>query len=224
MPASPTADDAPRIADEFVPDVRVVASERLVEGAVWDVRRDRFAFGDGELVRDYVDHTGVAAVLGMDEHERVLLLQQYRHPIAHRDWEIVAGLMDVAGESPLVGAQRELAEEADLAANRWDVLADVYSSPGGSSETVRIFLARDLSPVEHDYVREGEEAEIVTRWVPLDDAVDAVLSGRVQNATTAVAVLAAAAARARGWETLRPADAPWDRHAAVRGERSRPTA
>jgi 8-oxo-dGTP pyrophosphatase MutT (NUDIX family) len=168
-----------------------------------------------------VDHTGVAAVLGIDDEDRVLLLRQYRHPIGARDWEIVAGLMDVDGESALAGAQRELAEEADLAADRWDLLADVCSSPGGSTEAVRIFLARDLRPVAHDYVREGEEAEIEVRWVPLDDAVAAVLAGRLQNSTTMIAVLSAAASRAAGWSTLRPADAPWERRAAVRGERSR---
>lgn len=217
-----TDDAADRLlSDAPAPEIEVRESEVIAHGAVWDVRRDRFAFGETELVRDYVDHTGVAAVLGIDDEDRVLLLRQYRHPIGARDWEIVAGLMDVDGESALTGAQRELAEEADLAADRWDLLADVCSSPGGSTEAVRIFLARDLRPVAHDYVREGEEAEIEVRWVPLDDAVAAVLAGRLQNSTTMIAVLTAAASRAAGWSTLRPADAPWDRRAAVRGERSR---
>lgn len=211
----------PLIADAPAPEIEVLQSEVIARGAVWDVRRDRFAFGDAELVRDYVDHTGVAAVLGIDEQDRILLLRQYRHPIGTRDWEIVAGLMDVDGEFALTGARRELAEEADLAADRWDILADVCSSPGGSTEAVRIFLARHLRPIEHDYVREGEEAEIEVRWIPLDDAVEAVLAGRVQNSTTMIAVLAASAARAAGWSTLRPADAPWERRDAVRGERSR---
>lgn len=211
----------PLIADAPAPEIEVLQSEVIARGAVWDVRRDRFAFGDAELVRDYVDHTGVAAVLGIDEQDRILLLRQYRHPIGTRDWEIVAGLMDVDGESALTGARRELAEEADLAADRWDILADVCSSPGGSTEAVRIFLARDLRAIEHDYVREGEEAEIEVRWIPLDDAVEAVLAGRVQNSTTMIAVLAASAARAAGWSTLRPADAPWERRDSVRGERSR---
>src|SRR5690606_37182686 len=102
-------------------------------------------------------------------------IQQYRHAIAHRDWEIPAGLMDAPGESGLLAAQRELAEEADLQADRWHLLLDEFLSPGGTSEAMRVFLARDLTPVEHDYVRGEEEAELVPRWVPLDEVVEAAL-------------------------------------------------
>ncbi|MEB4613809.1 NUDIX hydrolase [Leucobacter sp. M11] len=201
--------------------MRVLDSELLKRGRVWDLRRDRFALGSGtELVRDYVDHTGAVAVLAMDDADRVLLIQQYRHAVGVRDWEIPAGLMDVPGEPALLGAQRELAEEADLAAAEWHLLLDVMTTPGGSSEAIRIFLARGLSPVEHDYVREGEEAEIVTRWLSLEDAVAAVLDRRVQNAITANAVLAAYASRAGGWASLGDAASPWERRETVRGERS----
>ena len=231
MPTSPatnepsgpqhTSEPRPELADQRADDVRVLGSELLVRGRVWDVRRDRFAFGDTELVRDYVDHTGAVAVLAIDDAERVLVIQQYRHPIAHRDWEIPAGLMDVPGESGLRSAQRELAEEADLRAERWDLLLDLFLSPGGSSEAMRIFLAREVHEVEHEYVRGEEEAELVPRWVPLDELVDAVFAGRVQNAVTVSAVLAAHAARASGWRALRHPELPWTARAASRGERSR---
>lgn len=209
------------LADAYAVDVGVESSELLTRGHVWDVRRDRFAYAGAVLERDYVDHPGAVAVLALDEQERVLLIRQYRHPIAHRDWEIPAGLMDVAGESGLAGAQRELVEEADLEAARWDVLLDVCTTPGGNSEAIRIFLARDLAAVEHDYVRTAEEADMLRRWEPLDTVIDAVLDGRVQNALTTNAVLAAAAARSRGWSSLRPADSPWTRRGLVRGDRSK---
>ncbi|MGO1539619.1 MAG: NUDIX domain-containing protein [Leucobacter sp.] len=213
------ASDVP-LADEHAGDISIHESTLLVRGRVWDVRQDRFQFAGTELVRDYVDHTGAVAVLALDDHDRVLLIQQYRHAIAHRDWEIPAGLMDQPGESGLLGAQRELAEEADLAADEWHLLVDTYTTPGGSSEMIRTFLARGLSEIEHDYVREGEEAEIVVRWEPLDTVVEAALVGRIQNGTTVQAVLAADAARSRGWQTLRPATEAWERRAHVRGERS----
>jgi 8-oxo-dGTP pyrophosphatase MutT (NUDIX family) len=126
-----------------------------------------------------------------------------------RDWEIPAGLLDVAGESPLLAAQRELAEEADLEASDWSVLADLHTSPGGSDEAIRVYLARRLRPTAEAYARTDEEADMLTRWVDLDACVDAVLARRLSNAPLQVAVLAAAAARARGWSTLAPADAPW---------------
>lgn len=200
--------------------MRVLSSELLAAGRVWDVRRDRLDFAGEELTRDYVDHPGAVAVLALDAAGRVLLIRQYRHAIAHRDWEIPAGLMDLPGEGGLAAAQRELAEEADLAAARWDLLLDIWSSPGGSSEAVRVFLARDLGENERAFDREGEEAELVLRWEPLDSAADAVLAGDLQNAIAAAAVLAAVASRSRDWATLRPADAPWTGRELVRGQRS----
>lgn len=215
------SEDAP-LADEAAPEVRVRSSELLVEGRVWDVRRDRFDFGGEELVRDYVDHPGAVAVLALDAEERVLLIRQYRHAIAHRDWEIPAGLMDAPGESGLAAARRELAEETDLAASRWDLLLDLWTSPGGSSEAVRVFLARELRARERAFAREAEEAELVLRWERLDSAAGAVLAGRVQNAIAAAAILAALAARSTGWAELRPPETPWSGRESVRGLRARP--
>lgn len=208
-------------ADEPAADVRVLESRSLVSGYVWDIRRERFEFGDTELERDYVDHPGAVAVLAIDDHDRVLMFRQYRHAIAHRDWEIPAGLMDVPGEPGLATAQRELAEEADLSADHWALLLELFLSPGGSSETMRVFVARGLSVVEHEYVRDGEEAELIPEWVPLDDAVTAALAGRIANSITVSAVLAAAASRVQGWASLRDPHAPWAARDAVRGERSK---
>lgn len=219
--ATSSAQPGEPLADRPAPEVRVADSELLVRGHVWDVRRDRFAFGGEELVRDYQDHTGAVAVLAIDDRDRVLLIRQYRHPIAVRDWEIPAGLMDAPGESGLSAAQRELGEETDLQAERWDLLLELFLSPGGSSEAVRVFLARGLSDLEHDYVREGEEAEIELRWASLDEAVEAALAGRIANAITVSAVLAAHAARAQGWASLRDPELPWTAREAVRGERSK---
>ncbi|WP_017792150.1 NUDIX domain-containing protein [Leucobacter salsicius] len=220
-PGDPDRDSSGHELSDAPAHITVLESELLVRGAVWDVRRDRFEFRGTELVRDYIDHTGAVAVLALDDAGRVLLMRQYRHPIAHRDVEIPAGLMDAPGESGLAGAQRELAEEADLAAGQWDLLLDLFLSPGGSSETMRIFLARDLSPVAHDFVRDGEEAELHPEWVPLEDAVAAALTGRIGNAVTVSAVLAAHAARAQDWATLRDPESPWVFREGVRGERSR---
>jgi ADP-ribose pyrophosphatase len=100
--------------------------------------------------------------------------------------------LDVAGEDPLQAAQRELAEEADLAAQDWDPLVSVFTTPGGNDEVVHLFLARRLAPVGTAHAREEEEADIRTEWVPLDDVVTGVLHGRLRNGILAVGVLAAA--------------------------------
>ncbi|QTG79873.1 NUDIX domain-containing protein [Arthrobacter crystallopoietes] len=204
------------------PDPRtLVASETLYEGRIWNVVSDTFSLsGDAEdvLVRDYIAHPGAVAVVAMDDHGRILLLKQYRQPVRMSLWEIPAGLLDVEGEDFVVAAARELAEEADLAAGRWDVLVDFFNSPGSSSEAIRIYLARNLTDVpEADlHTRTDEEAEIEHLWVDLDDAVQAVMAGRLHNPSAVAGVLAAAEASRHGFEGLRPADAPWPEHPSQR--------
>ncbi|MGC5166015.1 NUDIX domain-containing protein [Luteimicrobium sp. DT211] len=201
----------PVVRDVIAP--RPVLRRELVHhGRIWDVVADDVDLGQGTVVtREVVDHPGAVAVVALDDDGRVLLLRQYRHPVGRELWEVPAGLLDVPDEPAALAAARELGEEADLRAARWDVLADFYTTPGGSSEAVRVFLARDLSPVPDAelHVREDEERDIEVRWVALDDAVAAVLGGAVHNPSAVVGVLAAHASRATGWATLRPADVPW---------------
>lgn len=197
----------------------VCSSEVVFTGAVWDIRRDVVDLGDaGQVKREYMQHPGAVAVLALDDDEQIVLIQQYRHPVRAVEWELPAGLLDIDGEEAWKGAARELGEEADLRAEEWHVLADYYSSPGGSDEALRVFLARDLSDVPHDdrFQREGEELGMPTRRVSLDQAHEAVLTGRIHNPSAVIGILTAHAARARGWDTLRPRDAAWPQHPRLR--------
>jgi ADP-ribose pyrophosphatase len=169
----------------------------------------------GTAVRDYVEHPGAVGAVALDftggTAGRVLLVRQYRHPVRRELWELPAGLLDVAGEPALLTAQRELWEEADLRAQRWDVLVDLLTTPGCSDEAIRIFLAREITEVPHAerHARVAEEHTMTTNWVPLDTAVEWVFSGEIENAACVSGVLAAARARDTGFGSLRPADAPW---------------
>jgi 8-oxo-dGTP pyrophosphatase MutT (NUDIX family) len=200
----------------------VADSEVVFEGKIWDVRRDTVDLGAaGAVVRDYVDHTGAVSIVAlrvMTGREQVLLISQYRHPVGAFEWEPPAGLLDLAGEQPWVAAARELHEEADLRAGRWDVLIDYFGSPGGSSEALRVFLARELTDVREDerFTREDEERGMPTCWVDLDEAHEAVLLGQLHNPSAVIGILTAHAARACDWATLRPHDAPWPEHPAYR--------
>ncbi|SDP06041.1 ADP-ribose pyrophosphatase [Microbacterium sp. ru370.1] len=179
------------LRDERV-DLEVVSTDVVYEGAVWDVRSDTVRYGDGEMTRQYVEHPGAAAVVALDDDERVVLIQQYRHPIKERDWEIPAGLLDVAGEPPLETAKRELTEEVDLEADRWQHLLSMHTTPGGNDEVVHLFLARGLRAVETDYEREHEESDMRVERVALTDVIDGVIAGRLRNGILAAGALAAA--------------------------------
>lgn len=172
--------------------VAVHSSDRVYAGRVWDVRAEVFDYNGVPIRREFVAHTGAVAVLALDEAGRVLLIQQYRHPIREREWELPAGLLDVPGEGLADAARRELAEEADLAASTLEPLLAMHTSPGGSDEIVHIFLATGLraTPLAHE--RDAEEADIRIEWMPLADAVAAVMAGRMRNGILVAGVLAAA--------------------------------
>jgi ADP-ribose pyrophosphatase len=173
----------------------IVEAATVFEGRVFDVNREVATFADGTITREYTAHHGAVAVLAIDEHERILLINQYRHPVRSRLWEIPAGLLDVEGEDPLTAAKRELAEETDLVADDWSEPLVFFSSPGQSDERITLFEARDLRAAPDPHPRVDEEAEIVLRWTSLDEALEAAFAGRIGNAILLIAILAARARR-----------------------------
>ena len=190
----------------------VVSSAELLRGRLITVRADKVRMPDNQIAeREVVLHPGAVGVLALDDTDRILLIRQYRHPVGRLLWEIPAGLRDVAGEDPFRTAQRELLEEAGYRARDWRVLADYFTSPGFSTERLRLYLARDLELVpqaERDFVPHDEEAFLVTSWLSLDEAVAKVFAGELHNGVTALGILAGYAARSGGFARLRPADSP----------------
>jgi ADP-ribose pyrophosphatase len=180
-------------------------------GRVIDVRTDQVAMpGGGSAIRDVVVHPGAVGVIAMDEGGQVLLIRQYRHAVGRMLWEPPAGLLDVPGEDPLAAAKRELFEEAHLVASRWEVLIDAFTSPGMTDEAVRIYLARDVAPAPGPrYAGVHEEADLRAEWVPVDEAVQLALAGRLHNPLAIMGVLAASVNAREGFAGLRPADSPW---------------
>jgi len=176
-----------------------LAHEEVFSGRVWDVVAEDVDLGHSVVRREFVAHPGAVAVIALDEQDRVLLLKQYRPPVGGYLWEPPAGLLDVEGEDPLDAARRELAEEADLEAEAWEHLVSFRSTPGGSSEQIIVYLARELHPVPEGerHERTEEEADLEPAWISLEEAVSGVLEGRLHSPTTVVGVLAAAAQRAR---------------------------
>lgn len=190
----------------------VTESAELAAGSVVRLRRDIVCMPDGQQVgREVVEHPGAVGIVAIDEEGRVLLIRQYRHPTGRELWEIPAGLRDVAGEPLIMTARRELLEEAGYQAAHWQVLADFFTSPGISSERLRVYLARGLTRIpdaERGYVPDHEEAHLSVEWAPLDVVVTRILAGDLHNGVMMVGVLAALAARTSGFAGLRDAEAP----------------
>jgi ADP-ribose pyrophosphatase len=175
-------------------------SVRVYDGSFLAVDEEDVQGPDGEaFTRVVVRHHGAVGVVALDDQDRVLMLRQYRHPVERRLFELPAGILDVAGESGQQTAARELAEEAGVVARDWSPLLDMWSSPGMTDEHWQVFCARSLEAVPQSEAadlaaRVHEEADLEVVWVPLQEAVRAVLERRVCDSMAVAGVLAVAAA------------------------------
>lgn len=170
--------------------------EEKYVASIFTVVKDTISLpGSAPFVREYMRHDDAVAIVAVREHEgreQVLLIRQYRHAAGATLWEIPAGLADVEGEDLLTCARRELAEEAELAAESYELLPRFFTSPGCSTELLQVFLARgvyELPESEKTFERVEEEAEIEVAWFDLDDVLARILDGSLASPTLVVGVL-----------------------------------
>ncbi len=188
----------------------IVDRKTVFSGMVWDVRHDAFELNGETVERDYIVHPGAVAIIALNDSGELLLIEQYRHAQGKIMWEAPAGLMDLANEDPLATAKRELFEETGYEAKTWNVLLDLANTPGGSSEQIRIYFARDLS-LHPDGRPTGsaEELDMPVHWIPIQDVLESIRRGAVTNPQLVAGTHAALIAMAEPDMALRSEDAPW---------------
>jgi ADP-ribose pyrophosphatase len=169
--------------------LEVLASKVVYKGKVFQVTSDKIKEPNGvTATRDVIRHSGSVVILPVDEREsepRVLLERQYRYAAQQYLWELPAGRID-PGESALAGAKRELIEETGYRAKQWNKALVFYASPGFLDETMTIFLARDLTLGEAE---PEEDESIECHLVPLSQAIDMVLTGKIRDGKAIAGVL-----------------------------------
>lgn len=187
------------------PDPYAVLERRFVYDSPWiRVREDRFNHRRGAEGRYAVCgfHRTACGVLALDDQDRVVLVGQWRYPLEAYSWEIPEGGGDAA-ESPFEAMQRELAEEAGLAARVWEPLACFHPSNSSTDEEAFLFLATDLLPAEGHQAEEDEE--LLLHREPFQDCLRRVLGGELTDSLTVVALLALQARRSGVAAELAPA-------------------
>jgi ADP-ribose pyrophosphatase len=166
--------------------------ETVFRGQVITVNVEQVQLPNGDTGRyEIVHHPGGAAIVALDEDDRVCLLRQFRPAAAGWVWELPAGRLE-PGEPPASTAQRELREEAGREAASWTSLGSILSSPGVFAETIHLFLARGLSVVPQ-HLERHEVIEV--HWLPLEEAVRQALSGELSDAKSVIGLVRAAAHR-----------------------------
>ncbi|MFO1256022.1 MAG: NUDIX hydrolase [Sphingomonadaceae bacterium] len=132
-----------------------------------------------------------AVILAIDEHDHVILVEQYRVPLQRRCLELPAGLIGddegAEGEDALAAAARELEEETGYRAERIESLGEFYSSPGMVSESFTLVRAHGLGKVGPGGGTDSEEIEV--HRVPLSGIADFVESARARGLGIDVRVL-----------------------------------
>ncbi|MEX0683976.1 MAG: NUDIX hydrolase [Dehalococcoidia bacterium] len=172
---------------------RVVASRRIYDGRICNLRIDTVELPDGrQAAREIVEHDPVAVIVPVHDNGDVVLVRQFRLAIGRVMLEVPAGVLD-PGEDIEAAAQRELQEETGLRARTMTPLGGVYASPGFLTEYMHLFLAEGLedAPLEPD-----EDEDIVVRRMPLSQALALIDSGGIVDAKSVCGLLLVARRRA----------------------------
>jgi ADP-ribose pyrophosphatase len=163
---------------------KVVYEGKIISVENWQVR-----LPDGrEAFREVVKHPGAAAIVPIDKDGFVTLVRQHRVAIDRMTWEIPAGKLNYVGEDPYNCAVRELEEETGLRAGRWELLTRVDTTPGFCTERIALYIATDLT--QHEAHTDEDEFLKIKR-IPLREAVDQVMAGKLSDAKTALGILMA---------------------------------
>jgi ADP-ribose pyrophosphatase len=172
-------------------EVRVLESRRIYAGRVVNLRVDTVATASGPHELEVVEHGGAVVVIAMPSPTEMVLVQQYRHPLERKTWEVCAGGID-PGETPLEAAMRELREETGFRASRMRRLWSAYSAPGFCSELLHFFVTDEWEVGETDF-DPGEDIEIATFSVAqLHEMIE---RDELPDAKTQISVLWALTAR-----------------------------
>ncbi len=170
---------------------QLISSEVVFTGPLFRVHHDKLIEPGGRTnERDVIRHNGSVVILAIDSSKSkknpwVVIERQYRHAAKQYLWELPAGKLD-AGEEPLKGAQRELAEETGYRAKKWTPLVEYYPSPGFLGESMKVFLAEGLQAGE---AKPEEDEEIEFRLVRLSDLLKMVDKGAILDGKTITGVL-----------------------------------
>ena len=164
---------------------KTLKSEKIYEGTIINLRRDKVTAQGGTSYREIIEHNGGAVIAALTEDKKLVMVRQYRKPADKVMLEVPAGKID-PGEMPLEAAVRELKEETGYTASKVEFLTEFYPSVGYSEERLYLYLCTGLTPGETCF-DENEAIEI--EEIDLDRLFKMAMSGELDDAKTIIAIL-----------------------------------
>ncbi len=164
-----------------------LSKEYIYEGKIINVRKDEALLPDGRTaLREVVEHPGGVCVAALTEQNEILMVRQFRYPYGEIVLEIPAGKRDSRDEEPLECGKRELREETGAVAEKIFSLGTLYPTPGYCGEIIWLYGATGISFGETD---PDDDEFLTVEKIPLERAVEMIMSGEIKDAKTQTAVL-----------------------------------
>ena len=165
-----------------------ISSRQVFDGVVVKLFVDEVELPDGKKsVREVVRHPGAVCVIPVTDKGEVIMVRQYRYAFGQPLLEVPAGKLE-PGEDPLEAAMRELEEETGTVAKSIEHIGELYTTVAIIDEKIQMYLATGLT-YKNAHPDDGEFLETVV--MPLDEGVELVMTGEIDDAKTQVALLKA---------------------------------
>ena len=164
---------------------KTLKSERIYEGAIINLRKDKVTVEHGTSYREIVEHNGGAVLAALTADGKMVMVRQYRKPAERVMLEAPAGKID-PGEDPMHAAIRELKEETGYTAGNVKFLTRFYPSVGYSQEILYLYLCTELTPGETCF---DENEAIDLEEMEVETLYRMVMDGRIEDAKTIIAIL-----------------------------------
>lgn len=174
-----------RIGEIMIFEEKTIETERIYEGKILNLRRDKVTVEHGTSYREIIEHNGGAVIAAVTEDKRMVMVRQYRKPAERAVLEVPAGKID-PGEDPKQTAARELKEETGYEAEKIEFVTSFYPTVGYSNEQLYLFVAGGLVPGETCF---DENEAIDIEEIDIDILFDMVMTGRIHDAKTIIAIL-----------------------------------
>lgn len=168
---------------------KTTKSEIIYEGPIFTITHDIALLENGETaIRDVLWHHGGVCVIPVTENNEIFLVKQFRYPFNTITQEVPAGKLE-KGENHEECGRRELMEETGFSCDEFIYLGEMLPTPAYNSEITYMYLAKGLKCGKQKL--DADEFLDVEK-IPLSEAVELVMNGKIRDGKTQIAILKAA--------------------------------